>query len=135
MVSRLSFGTVKDMVHLVRYFRRLEAKKDVHSAGNIIQTEMGLGGRRDTQRWLDLYRDIKATCMISEYCGVPGQAFQIYEQKRNVEFEAFPARLETGKYKGSFMQSRYYHVIVFSRKLISDHMPNLYEKAINEFGS
>jgi hypothetical protein len=46
-----------------------------------------------------------------------------------MEYERFEGK-QKKHFKGNFVDPEFYHEIVFSKRMLTDHMPNLYETAL-----
>jgi hypothetical protein len=66
VVGRICFGTVRDLVNLVTYFRRLDQEKAPFRAKTLIKMHAGMINT-DINASNDLYNDVKTTCFTNEY--------------------------------------------------------------------
>lgn len=83
---------------------------------------------------LDLYAEIKENYTTFKLVP-PGHAFQVFKKKKLGDSTLELARKEViscEKYIGAFLKGESFHEIIFSKTMLSDHMPNLYEKSLQQ---
>lgn len=83
---------------------------------------------------LALYAEIKENYTTFKLVP-PGHAFQIFKKKKLGDSTLELTRKEViscEKYVGAFLKGEFFHEIIFSKTMLSDHMPNLYEKSLQQ---
>lgn len=85
-----------------------------------------------TADMLSLYVDIKEHFSTFKLVP-PGFVFQIFKKKKLGAEKLDLGRGEVvvcEKYVGAFLRGEFFQEIIFSKTMLSDHMPNLYEQSL-----
>lgn len=125
LVTRLSYGTIKDLVFIMREFDTREQRKDALRASEIATTAI-YGKRIQPHNLTSIYNEL-IPMLDTPKLVLPGFIYQMYDTIRN--FEAAFLQKDR-RYVGEFAHSDCYSQIVFDKTLVTDHMPDLYENAL-----
>jgi predicted lipase len=125
LVTRLSYGTIKDLVFIMRIFSEREQQRGILRASEIAASSV-YGKGKDTTELIAIYHEI-VPMLDTPKLILPGFIYQMYDTIRN--FEAAFLKKDC-RYVGEFADHSYYSQIVFAKTLLTDHMPDFYEKAL-----
>jgi hypothetical protein len=125
LVSRLSYGTIKDLVLIMRIFNEREHQRGILRASEIAASAV-YGKGKDTTELIAIYNEIVPKLDTPKLI-LPGFIYQMYDTIRN--FEATFLK-KNSRYVGEFAHHSYYSQIVFAKTLLTDHMPDFYDKAL-----
>ena len=101
------------------------------TAGKIVSKKF-YGHPAPTEDMLSLYTDIKDHFSTFKLVP-PGYIFQIFKKKKLGASKLDLSRREVvtcEKYVGAFLRGEFFQEIIFSKTMLSDHMPNLYEQSL-----
>lgn len=87
-----------------------------------------------TQDMLSMYEEIKENYTTFKLVP-PGHCFQVFKKKKVTDLSVDLSRKEViscDKYIGVFLKGDFFQEILFSKTMLSDHMPNLYEKSLQQ---
>ena len=134
LVSRLSFGAVRDLCEMILFFHRREKKNNGVKASEITSSAI-YGKKEDEAKMIQLYNDAKES-FVSYKLSPPGNVYQMYKKKRHSDYNLLGKTEEESKekYIGEYVDPSFYREIAFSKTTLTDHMPDLYEKALNKLG-
>lgn len=108
----------------------MDSENRVTRAGNIVAGRLYANPKQDSEL-IDTYQEIRSN-FVNQKLILPGIIFQIYDEKRNTEFARFEGKTRS-HFKGAFLTSDFYSELVFSKRMLTDHMPNYYEIAVLSF--
>ncbi|CAG9313024.1 unnamed protein product [Blepharisma stoltei] len=129
LVVRCSFGAIKDAVGMIEAFHRRDRTAGI-KASHIVNKEIFKGTYTDTEI-LAVYEDIKSN-FTNYKLQPPGHIFQIYHRLRHSDAQIlYETQNLENLYVGEFVEPELYYEIVYARTMLSDHMPDLYEKGLN----
>ena len=125
VVSRLSFGSLRDICEMVKFWSEFDGGEFSLKASNIASNAI-YGGNISEDILVEIYKDLK-TRLNNQKLEAPGNVLQIFFCEKHKDFNL----LDTGdKYVHSYVYPQYYQEIIFSRTCFKDHFPNLYEDAL-----
>ena len=134
LVSRLSFGAIKDLCEMVTFFHKRETSSEGIKASEIASSFIY---RRspDPDKMVQLYHEIKKS-FTSYKLQPPGNVYQMYQREKHSDCFLLDKDIEESKqeYIGQFVNPEFHLEVAFSKTTLTDHMPNFYEQAINELG-
>jgi len=136
IVARASLGAIRDLCEMLLAFERLDVspsqKQGQHLTAGQIVSKKFYGQPAPTADMLSLYVDIKDHFSTFKLVP-PGFIFQIFKKKKLGASKLDLGRrevVECEKYVGAFLRGEFFQEIIFSKTMLSDHMPNLYEQAL-----
>lgn len=131
LVARLSFGAIKDLVSMILSFHTREQTEELKGS-EIVAKEMFSSGSFTDQEIIKIYDFLKQS--FNNYkLEPPGNIYQIFHRLRHVDSKLLFNELSNTDimYVGEFVDHSLYYDIVFSKTMLSDHMPNYYEEGLN----
>jgi hypothetical protein len=127
VVSRLSFGSLRDVCEMVKFWKIYDGGEFGLKASNIASNAI-YGGKISEQILIQIYDDLKQG-LGNIKLEAPGNVLQIYFTEKHKDF----ALVNSGsRFVYSFVSPKFYKEIIFSRTCFKDHFPNLYEDALQE---
>lgn len=133
LVSRLSFGAVKDLCEMATFFHKREHTDEVKASE--IASGFIYGKVPDDSKMLQLYEELQKS-FVSYKLQPPGNVYQMYEKKKHSDCGLLSEeeKESTEEFVGAFVNQEYHKDIAFSKTTLSDHMPHFYEQALNQLG-
>lgn len=125
IVSRLSFGSLRDMCEMVKFWKEYDGGESYLQASNIASNAL-YGGKINDDLLLGIYKEVKSR-FVNKKLEAPGNVLQIYCADAHKERCGVGAE---GKYLWDWVDSKFYQEIVFCRSCLDDHFPDLYEDAL-----
>jgi len=125
LVARLCYGTIKDLVFIMREFSEREQRRGVIRASEIAASSI-YGKKKSSADLITIYNEMLPILDTPKLI-LPGFIYQMYDTIRNYEASFLK---KDRRFVGEFAHPSYYSQIVFAKTLLSDHMPDLYETAL-----
>lgn len=125
IVCRLSFGSLRDMCEMVKFWKEYDGGDCYLQACNIASNTL-YGGHISEEILLEVYKEVR-TRFVNKKLEPPGNVLQVY--KEDVHKEKCLIGGED-KYLWAWVESTNYEEIVFSSSCLADHFPNLYEDGL-----
>jgi hypothetical protein len=126
IITRSCFGSIKDLVKVLTFLREREGRTGVLTASLIINRTL-TSQSIDRTELVNLYNAVKQGFTNPKHLP-PGCIYQIYDKQRNPDYRLLPE--SDHQFTGEFAASSFYEEVVFSRTTLTDHMPDMYEKAL-----
>lgn len=126
IVPRLSFGTIRDICELIKGFEAIQTQ-DRQLKASVIVSRVFYQGNLDDFELLELYKELKSQ-MVSPKLEPPGYIYQVFQNSRHKDFKMISD--QPSLYSGEFLEASFYKEVVFCKTMISDHVPDQYEKAL-----
>jgi Lipase (class 3) len=133
LVSRLSFGAVRDLCEMILFFHSKEKTSDGPKASEITSNFL-YRGKVEEQKYIQLYQELQAS-FKSYKLETPGNLYQMYNTEKHSDSCLLGESDSKSTYVGSFVDPSYLSEIVFSKTMVNDHMPNFYEQALEYLAS
>lgn len=131
IITRSCFGSMKDLVKVLLFLSEREGSRSGLTTQSIINKTLTMQPI-DKQELVRLYEGAKQEFDSPKHYP-PGRIYQIYDKKRNPDYRLLPE--SSSQFIGEFAEQSFYEEVVFSRTTLTDHMPDMYEKALNGLGS
>lgn len=125
LVTRICYGTIKDLIFIIRELAEWEQRRSSIRASEIAASSI-FGKKKSVSELIEVYKELMPI-MVSPKLVLPGFIYQMYDTIRNFEASFFE---KNRRFAGAFADPSYYSQIVFSKTLLTDHMPNFYEAAL-----
>mmetsp|Transcript_26843 Transcript_26843/g.48394 ORF Transcript_26843/g.48394 Transcript_26843/m.48394 type:complete len:377 (-) Transcript_26843:2-1132(-) len=127
LVTRACFGSIKDLVNLILFFNKREGESGKLTASQIVKDTI-LRKDIDPNELIAVYLQAKRELTNPKHLP-PGFILQIYDKFRNTDADLLP--VSDNEYVAGFALPSFYNEIIFSKTVLSDHMPDVYERALN----
>mmetsp|Transcript_18150 Transcript_18150/g.32500 ORF Transcript_18150/g.32500 Transcript_18150/m.32500 type:complete len:517 (-) Transcript_18150:3989-5539(-) len=127
LVTRVCYGSIKDLASLILFFKQREGIPGQLTASQIVKNTI-LNKPTDPNELIAVY--LQAKRQLTNMKHFPsGFILQIYDKHRNSDTHLLPA--SDKQYTVAFALPSFYSEIVFAKTVLSDHMPEMYERALS----
>lgn len=127
LVTRMCFGTLKDLVSVLLFFKAREGVLGKLTASQIVKMTL-TNQPIDQAELISIY--LQAKCGFTNLKHhPPGAICQIYDKSRNPDHKLLPA--SESRFVSEYAHPTFYQEVVFSRTILTDHMPDMYERALS----
>jgi hypothetical protein len=126
-ITRACFGSFKDLVKVLLFFKEREQHLGQLTASQIMKGSYGSEPIEES-KLAAVYLQAKREFDSPKHYP-PGVIYQIYNRERNTDHQLLPH--SSKQFVGEFADPSFFSEIVFSRTILTDHMPDMYEQAVN----